>query len=649
MAGFGYADEILKVDLSDGTIFRIPTIDYVNDYIGGRGLAARLFWEMVPPEVQAYDPENCLIFASGPVAGFPGFAGYRWQVCGSSPLGHREMFSYANLGGKWGVRLKYAGYAGLVVNGKANKPVCLKINNDTVEVLDAAQFWGMSSFETCKTIKSCLGEDYSVLSIGPAAEKKVCFSTMITDDGSSGSGGLGAVMGSKKLKAIAVAGEGKFEAAEPEILRSLAKEIKGLREKSYFLDERWAVPGLSEKEICYGCGLGCARHSYKNEKGERFKSFCQAANVYKLPVLMRTQGKWDDAILLGPRLCDSYGLDSAVMFGLINWLCMCHREGLLSDEFTGLPLSKAGTAEFIEELTRIISLREGFGDLLAEGTISAGESIGGEAEKILPNFVATRGSEAKDYDPRVMPVTSLLYATEPRRPIQQLHEPSIALMMWLKWIRGEDGGFFTSDDFRKAAELFWGGGIAADYTTFEGKALCAKMIQDRTYAKESLVLCDFTFPMIWAKNIKGHVGDPTLESKIFSAITGKKTDEKSLNRMGERIFNLQRAILLRQGWQGKNDDVILEYLYTEPLKPGEVFYDVEGRVPGRDGEAVAKTGTVIDRNEFEKARSEYYILRGWDGESGLPLRSGLEDLQLKYVADDLEKRGLLAQNDFMLE
>jgi aldehyde:ferredoxin oxidoreductase len=214
--------------------------------------------------------------------------------------------------------------------------------------------------------------------------------------------------------------------------------------------------------------------------------------------------------------------------------------------------------------------------------------------------------------------------------------------MWLKWIKGENGGFFTSDDFQKAAELFWGGRIAADYTTFEGKALSAKMIQDRTYAKESLVLCDFSWPMIWAKNSKSHVGDPTLESKIFSAITGKQTDEQGLNRMGERIFNLQRAILLRQGWQAKKDDVILEYLYTEPLKPGEVFYDIEGRVPGKDGEVVAKTGAIIDRKEFERARSEYYRLRGWDVESGLPSRAGLEDLHLKYIADDLEKREILA-------
>ena len=137
MPEHGYAGEILTVDLSDGTVTKLPTADYTDTYIGGHGIATRLYWEMVPPEAKAFDPENCLICASGPVTGFPGFAGFRWKIFATSPLGDPESFSYCNLGERWGAWLKYAGYDALVVQGKADKPVYLYINDGTVEIRDA--------------------------------------------------------------------------------------------------------------------------------------------------------------------------------------------------------------------------------------------------------------------------------------------------------------------------------------------------------------------------------------------------------------------------------------------------------------------------------------------------------------------------------
>ncbi|HPU01956.1 MAG: hypothetical protein GX890_03985, partial [Firmicutes bacterium] len=238
-------------------------------------------------------------------------------------------------------------------------------------------------------------------------------------------------------------------------------------------------------------------------------------------------------------------------------------------------------------------------------------------------------------------VTALLYATAPRRPIQELHEPGNLLMMWLRWSRGE--GFFSGADLRRAAELFWGSAAAADFTTYRGKALAAKKIQDRTCAKESLLLCDFKWPMTWANYEGGHVGDPSLESRIYSAITGRKTDEAGLNEMGERIFNLQRAILLRQGWRGRADDRLLDYYYTEPLREGEIFFNPRAEVPGPDGAPVSRLGNVLDREEMERLKDEYYSLRGWDRQSGFPTRSKLQSLGLEGVAEALQKQGLLAE------
>lgn len=640
MTSLGYAGKILKVDLTDGDITRIPATAYTDRFLGGRGLAAKLYWDMVPPETKAFDPDNCLICATGPVAGFPGFAGYRWQLCGKSPAGDPESFSYANLGGKWGATLKYAGYDALAITGRAQKPIYLFIDNDRVEIKDASNLWGKTTFETIDAIKALHGKDTCVLTIGPAGENRVSFASVLTDEGSSGSGNLGGVMGSKRIKAVVVKGNKKPKAADPEGLRQLARRIKEMREIPFAVDVYWAIPGVTDPHICYGCGIGCARQTYRAENGRRFKYFCQSAFVYFEPI-MRTIGEWNEVALLGNRLCDDYGLDTSVMSTLIGWLGASHREGLLGGMANDLKMSEAGRPEFIEALTRKIALREGFGDILANGTVEAAEVVGESAKALLGNFVSNRVSDCKDYDPRLIPTTAMLYATEPRRPIQQLHEPSLIMMAWLKWLKGDDGAFFTSEDFRNTADRFWGSPIAADYTTIEGKALAAKKIQDRTYAKESLVLCDFNWPMMWAKYEGGHVGDPTLESRIFSAITGKELDEPGLNQMGERIFNLQRAVLLRQGWGGRKGDRLLDYLFKEPLKEGEIYFDHECLVLRKDDEVISKTGNVLDREDFETMKSEYYELRGWDVESGLPTRHKLEELGLEDVADDLAERRLL--------
>jgi len=367
MNEFGYAGEILKVDLSDRKITRLPTVDYAGRFLGGRGVAAKLYWDMVPPQAGAFDPENCLICVTGPVAGFTGLAGNRWQVCGKSPAMEPEAFSYANLGERWGAWLKYAGYDGLVVQGKSDRPVYLLINNYTVEIRDASSLWGRSTFEAGDSLKAELGKDVSVLTIGPAAENLISFATLLTDDGASGASGLGAVMGSKMLKAIVVAGDKRPVAADPERLKKLTTRILQLRKDTW---KGWLtdVPGRTKLRACYGCGSGCFRKSYVAEGGRRFKFFCQATHVY-WEAAGQYAGDSSEVALLAIRLCDRYGLDTTVMQPMISWLIDCYREGIIREEDTGLLLSKIGSAEFIETLTRKIALREGFGDVLARGTI----------------------------------------------------------------------------------------------------------------------------------------------------------------------------------------------------------------------------------------------------------------------------------------
>jgi aldehyde:ferredoxin oxidoreductase len=348
---------------------------------------------------------------------------------------------------------------------------------------------------------------------------------------------------------------------------------------------------------------------------------------------------WQEVSLRAIRLCDGYGLDTTVMQPLIAWLSNCYQEGVLRDEDTGLPLSKIGSAGFIEKLTRKIAFREGFGDLLAQGTIKTAAKVGQKAQELLSASIVTRANETRDYDPRLVLTNTLLYATEQRRPINQVHELTHALWMWLNWTNGEADAFLSFDDFQGVAENFWGGADAADFSSYEGKALAAKKIQDRTYAKESLILCDFLWPIIWVRFAENHAGYPAMESRVLSAITGKEIDETGLNHIGERIYNLQRAILLRQGWGGREGDRLMNYLHEEPLQ--DVFFNPDCLVPGKDGEIVSRKGARIERTDFENLKSEYYDLRGWEVKSGLPKETRLRDLGLSDVAADLKGRDLL--------
>jgi len=636
MTRFGYAGVILAVDLSAGKIERLPSAPYTERVIAGRGIAAKIYWDTASFSAGALEPGNCLIYATGPVTAFPGIpGGSRWQVCGKSPLMEPQLFAYANLGERWGTRLKLAGYDGLVVRGKTEKPVYIYISNDTVEIRDASDLWGKGAFQSSDALKAALGQDFSILTIGQAAEHLVSFASMLTDDGSSGACGFGAVMGSKNLKAIAVAGNKKPLAYDTSGLGSLTRRILELRRDTW-KDWHDNIPGKTSPRPCYGC-TGCFRKAYM-ENGRRYKFFCQSVHVYSSHAEKYDSVNCTAPQLLAMRLCDDYGLDTVIMQPYTNWLAACYAEGILTEKETGLPLAKIGSAEFIEALCRKIAYREGFGELLAQGTIKATAAYGKRSEQIMHDSAMTRGGENRDYDPRQIPHHALLYATEQRRPINQTHEAAHSLWMWRNWKNNTPGAFLTYEDLLNIARTFWGSEAAADYTTLEGKALAAKKIQDRTYAKESLVLCDFLWPIIWTRFTPGHKGVPSMESQLLSAITGIKIDEAGLNKLGETVFNLQRSILLRHGWQGRQDDTLMDFLFDEPLD--NVFNDPECIVAGKGGEVISRRGVKLDRMEFENLKDEYYALRGWDITTGYPTGKKLNELGLGDVAAELKAKNL---------
>jgi aldehyde:ferredoxin oxidoreductase len=631
----GYTGKIARVDLSTETVSEFLTEAFARDYIGGRGMAAGIYYDEVPPQVSAFDPENRLIFATGPCAGFNGLAGARWVVCGKSPATDPQLFTHSNLGGSWGAELKSAGFDGLVVQGQAEKPAYLSIEDGQISIHDASILWGKGAIQVREILKNDLGRSFKVVATGPGGDNLTALATLVADSDACGTGSLGAVMGSKNLKAIAVRGSGIVKAAHPGRLRELLDHASRLKKNSP-LTQLQAL-GTNQPDPCRDCTDECSRGVYEAGDGSRGKFMCQSRSFYK---------KWADSCYDPPtdvlfhasRLCNDYGLNSKSVEIIITWLDRCQHAGLLTDKDTGLDLSKIGSLDFLEALLESIAHRRGFGEILAQGLPRAAETVGSAALELVGD-IATRAGEKLSYAPKAFLTTGLLYAMDPRQPIQQLHEIIRLVIRWVRWVGKEPQAHLSSDVFRAIARRFWGSELGADFSTYEGKALAAKKIQDRRLAQESLVLCDNSWPIFYAADSPDHVGDPSLESKILSSVTGSKMTEDEYYRAGERIFNLQRAILVREGHRGREYDRLPEACFSVPLETERLNPDC--LMPGKDGEVISRKGAVFAKDRFNKMLGEFYDLRGWDRESGLQKKDTLEEMGLGDIAQDLAAKDLV--------
>ncbi|MBC7253396.1 MAG: hypothetical protein H5T72_05445 [Actinobacteria bacterium] len=492
-----------------------------------------------------------------------------------------------------GAKLKSAGFDGIVVQGESERPVYLLVEEGRAELRHASHLWGKGAAEVREILKSELGRSTGVVATGIAGENGVVFAGLLADDDSSGSGGLGAVMGRKRLKAVAVRGEGKVAVADPRRLEELRKSIRAMGGGS-------PIPLVVNPQVkpflCYGCARGCVRSIYRAPDGRKGKVMCQSGLFYQsrppedfaLPRgRVTSAGEWDEVAFAANRLCDDYGVDTKALKVIINWLASCYQAGILGEEEAGLPPSRVGSLEFIEDLVRKVSLRHGFGDPLARGSARATEEMGREASSILENYTIRAGQDSA-YDPRLYLVTGLLYAMETRQPIRQLHEVFNPLLSWLLTTYGLPGTYATGEVIRAMARRFWGSEEAADFSTYEGKALAAKKIQDCQYANECLILCNFAWPLMFVEGSPDHVGDLGMESRVYSAVTGKEMDEEGLYRVGERIFNLQWAILAREGRAGRESDILHEaeqppHPHRSGRRPGDIPRQAgqAGRQPGQ--------------------------------------------------------------------
>jgi aldehyde:ferredoxin oxidoreductase len=636
---FGWCGKILDVDLSNSRIAERDTLDYADRFLGGRGIATRIYREKVRPDVGAFDPGNCLILMTGPLGGTGVQGASRFEVVGKSPMLMPEGFCYGNLGGFFGPYLKRAGYDGIVIFGRSEKPVYVWINNGNAKILDASLLWGRGVYDVRKILKKIHGKNVRFITTGVAGENMCRNANLMTDNEGSATGGFGGVMGSKNLKAIAVLGTGRPLVANPEKLKELNKLIIHLNKRdplqAPFPEKQVFRIG---KSSCYQCGLDCKyRNSFRTASGKDVVRKCQSMFVY-LPWVMRRPGESVETAIDATGICNDLSICTMEMANIIHWLDSCYQSGYLTDKETGLDISQLGTHEFFESLANMIAYRQGFGNILAEGLLRTGETLGDKAKTHFANEVSGVGDGAT-YSGREYLMNGLLYALEPRQPIAMLHEISWLTGLWVMNQANPEYSPVTSEVFRKTATKFWGHEKAWDLNTHEGKAIAATKIIDRTYVKDSLLLCDSSWPIMVSWNTPDGVGDSKLESRIFSAVTGIETDEIGLNRYGERIFNLQRGVLLREGRRPETDDVLAEFNFTDPVET--VFMNPDVIVPGPGEKVVSRKGQTLDRDVFESMLKEFYELRGWDKESGMQKVEHLIQLGLSDLVQDLKKINMI--------
>jgi aldehyde:ferredoxin oxidoreductase len=646
----GWAGTVLHVDLTDGRITKVPTSEYEPEkYIGGMGLNFKIFWELGCPKVAAFDPENPLIISAGPLTGLPGpFS--RAEVCSISPQAYpEELFTYSGFGGKWPAELKFAGYDAVVVVGKAETPVYLSIEDEKVEIKDAAHLWGLDTYETQRVV---MKEDQgiSVLCMGPAGENLSRNAIMANETGNTaGQGGFGAVMGSKNIKAIAVKGTGALTMADPAGYMDFIAERHAAGEWLTGASQVWArsplVGGVVEEEMvtkyrkkfagCFGCPYQCTAF-YDMPGVGKGQAMC-ASWIYGRQS-EDTRAVWEAQIL-----SQKLGINQFDLAGIWMMMTTIVEEGLLTQEqweqygFPPKPTFLGGTASEHEFLT---SLMHGIADStspFAEGGARAFDKL---LEKIGVN------GKFREHTQVAYPafgqtahyfgwLTLALHVAMDTRDSGNSTDAVLTFAGASIEALLPDGS--PEDLTRKLGEYFgvpWGmktyahppgGEMKAEY---EGIELQTAFTHREHCLKNSLTVCNFAFLP------DQYFNPPEMDYRIFaatalSAATGIETDAEELwHDAGDRIWNLKRAIMIKREGRTRDQDTLEDGVFDTVWKDDHpATYEV--------------LDTQFDREKFEALKDRYYELIGWNKENGWPTRSTLESLDMSDVADELESIGMI--------
>jgi aldehyde:ferredoxin oxidoreductase len=462
-------------------------------------------------------------------------------------------------------------------------------------------------------------------------------------------------MGSKKLKAIAVRGTQRLKIARPDEFYKYCHQLRRLiyrpeTRPPFGLDQigvhrlGWGVSSddkLKEYTIresvkaasCYGCPIAC-RPYFKSEKAVRpgISNFC--SGLWYMDWDLKKHGEYTENHVIATGTINALSMDIREVNRIIEWLKGCYNTGVLTEDETGIALDDLGNHEFADELCKKIAYREGFGELLAEGVHRTSEALNGIGEEFIDNV--NRGF-ASAYQPRAWPTTALQAAMDSSQRLVLYHPWAARIVRknpgYTAGDRNEGAGWVTVDEWVSVVkELFDEGVIDHTGDSFydASKAFLSKWLENyRTATCGCMILCDWVYPIWWSwysdePNRRGF--SPEGEAKLLSLATGMEISVNEMLKVGERVRNLERAIMVREGRRRK-DDTLGEAYFKEPVKFS---------VPGPDGVFIPQT-RKIEREKFEKLKEHYYKERGWNPDTGIPTRQKLEELNLKKVADELWK------------
>ncbi|MBW1674078.1 MAG: aldehyde ferredoxin oxidoreductase family protein [Deltaproteobacteria bacterium] len=619
---FGLMGKILRVNLTEGKILKeeIPE-EMAKKFLGGRGLASKYLFDENRPGIDPLGPENKLIFMSGLVTGTASPSASRYSVVTKSPL--TNIWAQSSSGGRWGVDLKHSGFDGIIFEGISEKPVYLVIDNEKAELRDATDFWGKNVSETTELLKQKLGETFNIASIGIAGENLVRYAAIMNDlHRAAGRCGVGAVMGSKRLKAIAVRGARKIQIADERAFKKVAdkqfellgESILGAGLEAYgtnlVLDmvnvcgglptRNWQTgvcsfvekingEALSEKVLvrpvgCFACPIKCGRDSeirkgpYAGQKGEgpeyesvgTFGAMCDISDL--------------EAITMAHYLCNDYGLDTISTGSTIAFIMECFEKGIITKESTGGMEIYFGNSETMIKLVHKIAKREGVGDLLAEGTRRIAQRLGQGSERFAMNV---KGLELAAYDSRAAKITGLAFATANRggdHVTAYVQGPTFLASPFLVIEESE-----IKDPLQENPE----------------EAKVVKDMEDALTVFDAAGSCKFMGMSLDAKEW----------SDIIAALTGWEFGVEEFRKTGERIYNLERAFNVREGLT-RADDTLPKRLLEEPLPEGPAVGQV---------------------NKLEIFLDPYYEFRGWDKTTGKPTPEKLRELGLKEIINQIYK------------
>ncbi len=597
---------ILKIHLGEGRIERLDVPSaWRNDFLGGASLAARLLYPVLTADLNPLTPQAPLLFLTGPLTGTAGPTVGRFVVCGKGAA--TGLWAESNCGGFWGPELRFAGYDGLWIEGRSDRPVYLMIQDDHIEIRPAEHLWGLDTYETQEQIKAELGQSgWHVAVIGPAGERGVRFAGIYCDHGrAAGRTGLGAVMGAKNLKAIAVRGTRKnLPLADPERyaeLRSQANrwlrqdneaqvlhalgtagaanyaEYLGAMPARYYhqgtFPEVDAISGatmsetiLSGQSACHACVIACGRVVHLGD-GQKRKGPEYETIVSFGPNLLNAD--LESIVYLG-ELCDRYGMDTISLGNTIGLAFHLFEQGVLTTQDTGGLELRWGDVAAIRQLIRMTAYREGFGDLIAEGSRRLAEGLGVPEEAVQVN-----GLEVAYHDPRGVSGMALVYATSPRGACHNQSD-----YFFVDWGHVQPALGIEYFSRHAGAE----------------KAANVARHQDWRTVFNALVMCLFA-------NI-----EPQLQVDLINAACGLDWSLEEMMHAGERAWNLKRLINLRLGLRREQE-----------------------KLPKALLEAYAEGGAAGYVIPFDEMLQAYYQARGWDLQSGAPLPETLQRLRLDQL------------------